>query len=96
MFGSEILRSKEPESGDFYVKIIRNDDLFSGLPNDFKVKQMHNDSVTLPGNFDLLATSETCKNQLMKHKSRPWYTCQFHPEYYNHNLIKNFLKICKK
>jgi GMP synthase (glutamine-hydrolysing) len=96
MNGSEILRGKEPESGDFWVSVIKKDELLDGLPDKLKVKQMHNDSVALPKNFDLLITSETCKNQLMKHKNKPWYTCQFHPEYYNHDLIKNFLKICKK
>ncbi|MCG6190690.1 glutamine amidotransferase-related protein [Maribellus maritimus] len=96
MNGAKILRSKEPESGDFLVKIIKEDELLINLPGELKVKQMHNDSVTLPDNFDLLATSKTCKNQLMRHKKYQWYTCQFHPEYYNHDLIENFLEICKK
>lgn len=96
MHGSRILRSEEPESGDFMVKIVKADILLKGLPESFKVKQMHNDSITLPENFDLLITSKTCKNQLMKHNAKPWYTCQFHPEYYNRDLIKNFVKMCQK
>lgn len=94
MYGSELLKSKEPESGDFEVEIIKPDPLFNNLPNTFKVKQMHNDSVTLPKDFVLLATSKTCVNQLMKHKHKPLYTCQFHPEFYNHKLIQNFVKLC--
>jgi GMP synthase (glutamine-hydrolysing) len=93
LFGAELLRSKEPESGDFEIEMLKNDMLFSGLPKTVKVKQMHNDSVTLPEDFDLLATSNTCKNQLMKHKNKPLYTCQFHPEFYNKDLIRNFLNI---
>lgn len=93
LFGSELLRSKEPESGDFKIDLLTDDPLFSGLPKTIKVKQMHNDSVTLPKDFNLLATSATCKNQLMKHKNKPLYTCQFHPEFYNEVLIQNFLKI---
>ena len=95
MYGSEILRGKESEIGDFVVEIIKEDLLFNGMDNFFKVKQMHNDSITLPKNFELLATSKNCKNQLMKHKQKPLYTCQFHPEFYNHKLIKNFINICK-
>lgn len=95
MFGSKLLRSEEPESGDFDVEILKPDPLFKDMPNTFIVKQMHNDSVTLPENFDLLATSTTCKNQLMKHKQKPLYTCQFHPEFYNHKLIRNFVKLCE-
>ncbi len=93
LFGSELLRSEEPESGDFNIELLTDDPLFNGLPKTIKVKQMHNDSVTLPQGFELLATSATCKNQLMKHKNKPLYTCQFHPEFYNKDLIGNFLKI---
>ena len=56
---------------------------------------MHNDSITVPIDFELLATSETCVNQLMKNKYKPLYTSQFHPEYYNPELIENFIVICK-
>jgi len=93
LFGSELLRSEEPESGDFNIELLTDDPLFNGLPKTIKVKQMHNDSVSLPQGFELLATSATCKNQLMKHKNKPLYTCQFHPEFYNKDLIGNFLKI---
>ena len=94
MYGSKILRSEEPESGDFSVTVIKKDILFSGMPVTFKVRQMHNDSITLPEEFELLATSKTCYNQVMKHKIKPLYTCQFHPEYYNHELIRNFITLC--
>ncbi len=94
MFGSRLLRSKEPESGDFNVEIIKQDPLFVKMPNIITVKQMHKDSITLPADFELLATSQTCKNQLMKHKHKPLYTCQFHPEFYNHQLILNFINLC--
>lgn len=95
MHGSEILRSKEPESGDFEVEILKEDPLFEGLSKRFEVKQMHNDSVTLPDEFELLASSNICKNQIMKHKTKRLYTCQFHPEFYNHQLIRNFIQLCK-
>lgn len=94
LYGSEILRSVEPESGDFEVKILKKDVIFEGLPETLKVKQMHNDSITLPGNFELLASSKVCKNQMMKHTERPIYTTQFHPEFYNHDLIRNFIFMC--
>jgi len=94
MYGANLLRSEEPESGDFEVEIVKPDPLFEGCKNIFSVKQMHNDSVNLPDNFELLATSQTCRNQLMKHKKKPIYTCQFHPEFYNKQLISNFIKLC--
>nr|WP_321358123.1 hypothetical protein [uncultured Draconibacterium sp.] len=96
LYGSELLRSQEPESGDSEVEIVKTDPLFNELPQKFIVRQMHNDSVSLPNDFELLVTSTTCKNQLMKHKSKPLYTSQFHPEFYNHQLIRNFISLCKK
>ncbi|MBT3382280.1 MAG: hypothetical protein HN778_13815 [Prolixibacteraceae bacterium] len=96
IYGAKILRSKEPESGDFEIQVMKIDPIFNRLSNTFIAKQMHNDSITMPENFELLATSETCKNQLMKHKQKPIYTCQFHPEFYNHKLLENFVAICRK
>ncbi|MFW6309814.1 MAG: type 1 glutamine amidotransferase [Prolixibacteraceae bacterium] len=95
LFGAELLRSEEPESGDFSVIILQDDPLFKNLPVIFKVRQMHNDSITVPESFKLLATAASCKNQIMKHKNKPLYTSQFHPEYYNHDLLNNFLELCK-
>lgn len=93
LYGAEILRNKEPESGDYEIEQIKDDPIFYGLPAKFKVKQMHNDSISVPKDFTLLATSKSCKNQLMKHKRKPLYTCQFHPEFYNPEMIKNFIQI---
>lgn len=94
LFGSEILRSIEPESGDFEVEILKQDPIFKNVEEKITVKQMHNDSISLPADFELLATSSTCKNQMMKHKKKAIYTCQFHPEFYNHKLIENFIRLC--
>ena len=94
LFGAEILRSVEPESGDYEVEIVKQDPIFEGLESTFVVKQMHNDSISLTEKFELLATSKTCKVQLMKHKQFPLYTSQFHPEFYNTQLIHNFLRLC--
>lgn len=93
LYGAELLRGEEPESGDFTVEILEDNQLFSGLPQKITVKQMHNDSISLPPGFELLATSKTCHNQIMKHWNKPLYSCQFHPEYYNQKLIQNFLRI---
>ncbi|MFV0590151.1 MAG: type 1 glutamine amidotransferase [Draconibacterium sp.] len=94
LYGAHLLKSEEPESGDFAVKIIQSDPIFKGIPESFIVKQMHNDSITLPKDFVLLATSATCKNQLMKHKNKALYTSQFHPEFYNRQIIRNFVSLC--
>jgi GMP synthase (glutamine-hydrolysing) len=95
MYGAKLLRSKEPESGDFKVEIVNQDPLLNNLPKSFTVRQMHNDSITLPHDFQLLASSKSCKNQLMKHQNKIIYTSQFHPEFYNRKLLENFIQFCE-
>jgi GMP synthase (glutamine-hydrolysing) len=63
LYGSELLRGVEPESGDCTVDFLKDDPLFTGLPGKIIVRQMHNDSISLPPDFELLATSKTCHNQ---------------------------------
>ena len=66
LYGAELLRSKEPESDKLPVNVVKNDIVFDGLPKQIIVKQMHNDSVTLPDDFELLATSKKNKNQMIR------------------------------
>ena len=94
LYGSEILKSIEPESGDVKIQILKEDPLLNYPVDHFLARQMHNDSITLPEHFDLLATSSICKVQLMKHKQKPIYTSQFHPEINNPEIIKNFVALC--
>jgi GMP synthase (glutamine-hydrolysing) len=61
----------------------------------------HNDEVTrIPDNFELLASSESCEIQAMKHIEKPFYGLQFHPEVehteYGRRIFENFVKICEK
>lgn len=96
MYGSELLRSVEVEIGDFYITLDRPDDpLFRGYDRRVLVRQAHKDSITLPPGFILLAHSDTCKVEAMKHPAKPIYTTQFHPEILNKNMILNFVKMCK-
>ena len=95
MHGAKYLRRIEAESGKTKIQVIQDDLLFKNLPNPFTTYQMHNDSVTLPVGFIHLAKSHTCFNQAMKHEKKPLYTLQFHPEYFNPEVIRNFIDICK-
>ncbi|WP_423128697.1 type 1 glutamine amidotransferase [Gaoshiqia sp. Z1-71] len=96
MYGAKYLRSAESESGITEIRQLKQDELFSGMPAKFKVREMHNDSITVPVSFELLASSAVCRNQAMKHQDRPIYTLQFHPEFMNHLVFRNFLTIVKR
>ncbi|TRX62500.1 gamma-glutamyl-gamma-aminobutyrate hydrolase family protein [Carboxylicivirga sp. M1479] len=52
----------------------------------------------LPAAFESLATSDTCFTEVIKHKEKPIYGFQSHPEVSGDDgmmMVKNFLKICK-
>jgi len=95
LYGAKLLRSVEKEVGENYLFIEQKDPIFRGFPERFLVWQNHHDSITLPNDFLLLAHSENCKAAMVKHRSKPLYTTQFHPEVLNKNLILNFIEIVK-
>jgi len=101
-FGGKTKPSKIPEFGKIELTLLKEDDiLFEGVPRRFIVWESHNDEVTkLPDVFELLAESESCKIQAMKHKNRPFYGLQFHPEVehteFGEHIFSNFVKICTK
>lgn len=92
LFGSEIIFDEESEEGFHPITVLKDDGIFNNMPIAFEVEQHHVKSVTLPQNFKLLASSERCKNQIMKHKSRPFYGCQFHVES-SLDLVMNFVNL---
>lgn len=78
------------------IAIIKETDL---LPNYTSVKmfESHNYCVsTLSNDFNLLATSISCLNEMFCLKNKPLYGTQFHPEKSGKPgkfLVSNFLKI---
>ena len=55
---------------------------------------MHNDAIELPEGYELLASSDRCNVQMMRDRRRPlFYSTQFHPEFYNAQLIYNFIDL---
>jgi len=75
-------------SGDYIlgfekIQVLEPDILFSGWKRGdyLTVREVHEDYIEeLPKDFQLLATSETCRVEAFKHRSRPLFGVQFHPE----------------
>ena len=101
-FGGEVKPSKIPEFGKIELMLLKEDELlFEGVPKRSIVWESHNDEITiLPDDFELMAESESCKIQAMRHKKKPFYGLQFHPEVehteYGEQIFKNFVKLCNK
>jgi len=95
IFGSDLIQNREMEDGISSVQIETNDPIFKGYEHEFEVEQHHNDSITLPDGFELLASSAQCKVQAIRHKERPIYSVQWHAERSNPEIIRNFVAIAK-
>jgi len=98
--GGKAVSSATPEFGKTLVSVVDEDDLFQGLPETFIAWESHNDEVSeLPPGFKLLANSETCPVQAMKHETRPLYGLQFHPEVEHtdngYEIFQAFLGVCE-
>jgi len=98
-FGGKAGSSEIPEYGLSRLKVVEEDDLFRGLPREFLVWESHNDEVKEVPNFAVLAFSENCKIQAVKHLNKPFYGVQFHPEVNNtehgSEILGNFVKTVK-
>ena len=94
LYGSDLIINKQSEDGEHLVSIEEDNPLFAGYERSFKVEQHHKDSITLPEEFRLLASSMRCRVQAMVHQVRPIYTVQFHAEN-NPRIILNFAEIAK-
>ena len=99
-FGGKVIRAKEIMHGK--ISPIHHDGtgLFEGLTNPFNATRYHSlavERVTLPD--DLLVDAWTEDGEIMglRHKERPIFGLQFHPESIasenGHALIDRFLKI---
>ena len=73
--------------------------LFRGLPKELSVWESHNDEVKEVKDFEVLAVSDNCAIQAMRHVKKPFYGVQFHPEVNNtehgEEILKNFVAVAK-
>ncbi len=100
IFGGDVGKGRIGGYAEVEVRLVEKDEIFEGLPEKLKVWASHADEVKkLPECFKLLATSDICKIEAMRHKSKPIYGVQWHPEVYHtergEDFYRNFVKICK-
>ncbi len=101
VFGGKAGPAKSPEYGPVKIFVDDADEILKGIDKTFNTWEAHNDEVlVLPENFNILAHSEKCKIQAMKHVKLPIFGLQFHPEVDDtkngKKIFKNFIEICKE
>ncbi len=101
VFGGEVGRGRVGGYSEVEVEILEDDELFDGMPRKIRVWASHMDEVKkVPDSFKVLARSDICDVEAMRHKERPIYGVQWHPEVYHSEygtkLYENFVRICRR
>ncbi len=83
------------------INILNENEILMGFGESADVWASHKDEVTKPPkNFEVLASSTICGVEAMKHKTKPIYGIQFHPEVHHTEnggkIFENFNEICKE
>lgn len=91
------------EIGFQEIEIIKDAPLLANLENSFTCYEVHRDEIkNVPDGFELLASTEMCEIQAIRHKEKNIYGVQFHPEQYNDEnldgktILTNFLNLADK
>lgn len=100
IFGGKVGPARHPEYGPVTVFVDDEDELLRGLSPSFTAWESHNDEIQeIPVTLKVLAHSENCKVEAIKHVSKPIYGVQFHPEVIHTEkgrlIFVNFIAVCK-
>jgi len=101
ILGGQVKPATAREYGRARMQIVRPDALLKGLPEETTVWMSHGDQVCeLPPEFEAIATTATCPYAAARHRTRPFYGVQFHPEVTHtprgEQVLHNFLyEICR-
>ena len=99
--GGRVESAPAREYGRAHCRLVSDDDLFAGVPEDLQVWMSHGDQVSqVSEDFQPLAATGTCPIAAVKHNSLPIYGVQFHPEVTHtplgQQILGNFVKaICQ-
>ena len=95
--GSNVSPGTSREFGRTRVAVNDSDPLFAGIPAEMSVWMSHGDQVeNLGEQFHSLAATSTCPFAAVRHRTKPIYGLQFHPEVthteHGGSLLRNFVK----
>jgi GMP synthase (glutamine-hydrolysing) len=98
--GGNVRPGESREFGRALCRVTEANGLFAGVPSETVVWMSHGDQVqAVNGQFVPLAATETCPIAAVRHRGRPVYGLQFHPEV-SHTpagglILRNFLyEVC--
>jgi GMP synthase (glutamine-hydrolysing) len=98
--GGQVKPTPSREYGRALCRTLKPSDLLFGVPAESVVWMSHGDQVTMvSGDFEPLAATPTCPYAAVRHRTRPVFGLQFHPEVshtpHGNQILRNFLyEIC--
>jgi GMP synthase (glutamine-hydrolysing) len=100
-FGGEVATAEAESYAQIELEILDENDIFRGLGPKMKVWASHKDEIKkMPKNFQVLAQSNICDVEAMKHHEKPIYGIQFHPEVQHTEkgpkVFENFYAVCEQ
>ncbi len=100
-YGGQTNAAKKPEFGPVEISVVDEGKILEGLKPSFTAWESHNDEVVRPPpDFRVLARSENCTVQAMRHEKEDFFGVQFHPEVYHTSrgvdVFRNFLQVVRK
>jgi GMP synthase (glutamine-hydrolysing) len=101
MVGGKVEPAEQREYGIAYVTIDKPAGVLKGLSEKEKVWMSHGDTVfKMPEEFEVLAHTENCPVAAFRHKKKPIYGLQWHPEVIHTEngslMLRNFVfEVCK-
>ena len=98
-FGGEVIHAPHPIHGQLYKIRHNNDVLFKNIPDEFEVIRYHSliiNNNTLPQCLEITAQTDTNLIMGLKHRYKPIWGLQFHPESintkYGYKILENFMQ----
>ena len=96
LLGAQVNHATSREYGRAQLNVQDNGDLLHGVPDHTSVWMSHGDQVNvLPDEFLATATTPTCPYAAVRHREKPFYGVQFHPEVthtpHGGDILRNFL-----
>ncbi len=96
-FGGRVEKRERGEYGVSLLRVLKENTLFKDTPAQQRVWMSHKDSVVeLPESFEVLAETDYSEIAAFKHRERPLYGVQFHPEVrhteHGMRILENFLR----
>jgi len=101
LFGARVEPAKKREYGISYAVVDSPEDVLKDLEGNQKVWMSHGDTVyELPHRFKILAHTENCPIAAFKHREKPIYGLQWHPEVIHTEngmqMLRNFVfEVCR-